>query len=107
MKTFQQVASDYPQFTEEECRILRLAMENTWGAIGAECIPFMDDENDDSHVVELIVDADRMTDYGGGWGDPEEVALRKSVITRFYKLIREDYKLYPDLPMAIWQARWR
>ena len=107
MKMFQQIAIDYPQFTEEECKILRDAMDNTWGAIAADCIPFMDDEYDDSSIVELIVDAGRMTDYGGGWGDPEGVALRKSVISRFYKLIREDYKLYPDLPMAIWQARYR
>lgn len=105
MKTYDDVAAAFPQFTEQEIGLLKQAMDYTWNSIGADVEPYMEDPFDDAHIVELIVDGGRMKNYGVGYFLSPEHDARKAAIDKFYDTIRTDHNLYPALPEAIWGSR--
>jgi hypothetical protein len=89
-------------YTEAEVLTLRERMCNVWSYLAGDCYEFMDDPDDESGQVELIVDADRLRSH---WGAGDE-----DLCVRFYRDLSEHplskaSDRWDALPMDIYTAR--
>lgn len=72
-------------FTEEEKKELYRMMNNTWQNIGYDALQMNEGKDlPRSHVIELVIDADRLRDAA-------RTDVEKEIIARFYSL--KDYKV--------------
>ena len=71
-------------FTTEEKKELYRMMNNTWEYIGYDSIQMNEGKSlPRSHVIELVIDADRLRDQA-------KTDVEKEIVSRFYGL--KDYK---------------
>jgi hypothetical protein len=71
-------------FTEEEKKELYRMMNDTWQYIGYDAITMNEGKDlPRSHVIEFVIDADRLRDHA-------KTEKEKEIVSRFYSL--KDYK---------------
>jgi|5B_taG_2_1085324.scaffolds.fasta_scaffold195641_2 hypothetical protein len=84
------------ELTPGEAWTMHRIMYKAWQYIAADCIPFMDDPDDEEAIVELCYDAGRLYDHC----EPEE----KELVERFYEMLINVPDMYA-FAIGVWNVK--